>query len=688
MLYLVGKNISRQKAHELKRLGRIERLADGVYCSSEDLAGGTEATSDFLERHALRISTYFYPNCALSHASAYRRGPIAAPPEKEGGERTLRLFVAGKRLEQKTIGALTIVRSDDMKGVANEITFLGLDTADGLEADLGPVEIACAVDELIYLQMFGRRRSFAERYLSEEQLAELGAKLIRQYGQENLGTRLKILARAVPSVAKSLSKAMEHVELIARRAQKPAVEDAARKPTQVFAVGWHGRHIADLGFDGMEFRFDLREGWLLPLSHQPTPLGRIPRFILNLFPEGVQQTVLTGRETIEGVSDVLGILKNSKRYIGNVAILDGDPATLASLPEDAIHGSLSDYTERGIFKGTLYGLPMEDPTWLQKVQAMFADPEMPRISGTQVKVPMFLDEKGVLSPAVGKPFSHILKLPNNQNDPYGAKGVLEWLGMRMSAAGGLEVPGFCLIDFGAPHMGLAYLTERFDVRRGAQDYRSIFAEDMCSVLNRISRSKAPFEPLEALVGSLKEISTDPIADMEGVLRMVLVGWLIENGDLHLKNISVLKIASPMLDRFRSVRLAPAYDMMNTVFFRPMPLPAGALETMTVSINGKNHSLTYADFIEFAQKIGVDADRAHAIVIETTEGVLAEAGQLALEPIPVPVAYPYRDRVLEIATITCERARAQCTRLLAQAPEPAAGHTHTPQHEFANAMVMP
>ena len=62
---------------------------------------------------------------------------------------------------------------------------------------------------------------------------------------------------------------------------------------------------------------------------------------------------------------------------------------------------------------------------------------------------------------------------------------------------------------------------------------------------------------------LRPLSTAPAADIEMLFRWAMFAWLIADGDMHLKNVALLKIAEPGARVFASVRLAPLYDPVTT-----------------------------------------------------------------------------------------------------------------------------
>jgi len=88
----------------------------------------------------------------------------------------------------------------------------------------------------------------------------------------------------------------------------------------------------------------------------------------------------------------------------------------------------------------------------------------------------------------------------------------------------------------------ALLVERIAFRRDRNDRRKI----MASV-----RGVAPSEKHEGSLGQaargLRGISSDAQADVAVLHRRAIFAWLIADGDLHLKNMGVLRVA-PAISR--------------------------------------------------------------------------------------------------------------------------------------------
>ena len=111
---------------------------------------------------------------------------------------------------------------------------------------------------------------------------------------------------------------------------------------------------------------------------------------------------------------------------------------------------------------------------------------------------------------------------------------------------------------------------------------------------------------ERIAGALRPLSTDAEADLLLLLKRALFAWLIADGDMHLKNMAVLKIADPGARGFTSVRLAPLYDAVTTRVF-----PNLEYDRMALKMSGKDERLKRADFRRFAVTAEIPAAAADA-----------------------------------------------------------------------------
>ena len=111
----------------------------------------------------------------------------------------------------------------------------------------------------------------------------------------------------------------------------------------------------------------------------------------------------------------------------------------------------------------------------------------------------------------------------------------------------------CFFLDGAP----AYLTRRFDILPNG---RKSHMEDLASLSGLLvqGNSNAKYNgSYEQLAGIIGKVSSAPLLDLRLFFRMVLVNFILCNGDAHAKNFSMLEADGG------AWRLAPVYDVMNT-----------------------------------------------------------------------------------------------------------------------------
>ena len=97
--------------------------------------------------------------------------------------------------------------------------------------------------------------------------------------------------------------------------------------------------------------------------------------------------------------------------------------------------------------------------------------------------------------------------------------------------------------------------------------------------------------LERIASALLEagLSAD---DMDRVCDHVMFSWLVGNGDMHTKNIAVLRSIEPGLlgsaPRLSGTRYSPLYDLVNTkIVIRG--------DLFALPVNGKQNNLRINDF---------------------------------------------------------------------------------------------
>lgn len=193
----------------------------------------------------------------------------------------------------------------------------------------------------------------------------------------------------------------------------------------------------------------------------------------------------------------------------------------------------------------------------------------------------------------------------------------------------------------------ALLVERFDIRRAGNDTRLLALEDFTSMLGVPTEAKYD-GTIERVARALRPLSTDPDADLILILKRALFAWLIADGDMHLKNLALLKIAEPGSPTFTSVRMAPLHDAVTTRVF-----PRLARDRMALKLNGKDDRLRRVDFKALAATAGIRAVEADTAIDELTAALTAAVADIKLPDI-VAGDSPAADAAAQMRTLIRER----------------------------------
>lgn len=205
------------------------------------------------------------------------------------------------------------------------------------------------------------------------------------------------------------------------------------------------------------------------------------------------------------------------------------------------------------------------------------------ISGAQVKASVKLNKRENIIEIVQLGGTHILKpepgeypeLPHNEN-----------ICMNMAEMLGIDVP---------PH-GLFYLADKkicYIIRRFDRDTNGgkTHVEDMAQLLGLPSDSKYE-SSLEKTGTAILKYSRRPYLDLVNFLERVVFCFLIGNGDMHLKNWSLISIEG-------GYQLSPCYDLISSKLYLPYE------DESALTINGKRNKLQLSDFNELAAYLKIE-----------------------------------------------------------------------------------
>lgn len=180
--------------------------------------------------------------------------------------------------------------------------------------------------------------------------------------------------------------------------------------------------------------------------------------------------------------------------------------------------------------------------------------------------------------------------------PIGNEIFAQLLTMRIAEAAGIDVPPCGLAPLKDGTWG--YVIERFDrTPRGAKRRQ----EDFCQLSLKAPKEKYDGSA-ELCVRVLRRFATEPRIEILRWFRLFVVGWWTGNGDMHLKNFSLLA------DDEGRFKLSPAYDLVCTRLYLPS-------DPLALPVGGKRDNLTARSWIELAAYCGIPAKAARRVLDE-------------------------------------------------------------------------
>jgi serine/threonine-protein kinase HipA len=381
------------------------------------------------------------------------------------------------------------------------------------------------------------------------------------------------------------------------------------KKLNALSVQLHGRQIGiitRLAGDRQLFGFeqdyiDDRQRPTLSLSFKGStgglvtnfrPVGRrVPAFFSNLLPEGHLREYLAERANVSPEREffLLAVLGADLPGALVVAPLEGQ-----AQPPEAHHDQNEEQHEDG------HGHGGEEPLRFS-------------LAGVQLKFSAVMEASGGLTvPVDGMGGSWIVKLPSAL---YRALPENEFAMLELARRVGISVPDNKLVDIpsikGLPEQahtveGKALAVKRFDrIPNGAP----VHMEDFAQVFGRYPNHKYKFHSYANIAAVLWAESGEE-STYEFVRRLVFSA-LIGNGDMHLKNWSLL-----YPDRRKPV-LSPGYDFVATLPYIPN-------DTLGLSF-GDSRSLseiTPDQMRRFADTARIPASPLWQIAVETAERTTA------------------------------------------------------------------
>lgn len=305
----------------------------------------------------------------------------------------------------------------------------------------------------------------------------------------------------------------------------------------------------------------------LPLREEPYPPAATKAFFEGLLPEGYTRRSVAEWMHVDE-DDYLSILAGlGRECIGAVQVIEGEP----------------DDVEPGYRRLSLKEIRELAAEGSTESTQMLTESHL-SLAGASGKVGLYRygDEEWYL-PVGDAPSTHIVKQSHVRLDNI----VLnERLVMITAGRLGIDVPESFVINTGrGTDRDVLFAVRRFD--RDLMSGRVIdgrpcpyrrHQEDMAQALGIPAAGKYEREAgthLKMMADLLRYHSADPIDDLLRLWDLTVFNWLAGNTDNHIKNLAILY--SPDL---KSIRLAPAYDLLSTKIYR------GSTRDMSFSIGGR------------------------------------------------------------------------------------------------------
>jgi len=212
---------------------------------------------------------------------------------------------------------------------------------------------------------------------------------------------------------------------------------------------------------------------------------------------------------------------------------------------------------------------------------------MPKLSASMITFPVRVKERRK---------EYILKL---QPKEYPRLIQNEAFFMGVAKSCGITTAEVKIVEDAKGHSGL--LVTRFDrvYNKDTKTFTRLHQEDACQLIGAYPHDKYRL-PAKKICEAIAKFSAAPIIDIKKFIDLYIFSYLIGNGDLHAKNVSLLAQRDSEL-----LALSPCYDIVST-------LPYGD-KRMAVPLAGRDDNFSRGDFISFATQFSIPAKAIDASI---------------------------------------------------------------------------
>lgn len=331
----------------------------------------------------------------------------------------------------------------------------------------------------------------------------------------------------------------------------------------------------------------------IPLSTAPyiAPSGAVPAFFAGLLPEGRRLNALRQAIKTSADDEFSLLLAVGADPIGDVSVLPAGSAPTRSDPGLDVQSPIDEVR----FTDLLGQVGIVDAVALP---------------GVQDKASV----KGMSLPIGHRDHQYILKIgpPEHPNIVLNEAHFLQ-----LARDAGLSTTNFSVVHDVEQRPGL--LVQRFDrVPQADGAPTRLECEDACQLLGRWPADKYNLST-EVVANALIARCDAKIIAARDIVAQLVFAWLTGNGDVHTKNISVLRSS----DGER--RISPAYDLPSTV-------PYGDI-TLALPIGGSTSAISRRQWIDLGATLGLREKAATKIIDGLLDATESLASDLASGVLP-------------------------------------------------------
>lgn len=298
----------------------------------------------------------------------------------------------------------------------------------------------------------------------------------------------------------------------------------------------------------------------------------LPPFFAGLLPEGLRLNALISKIKTSA-DDLFSILATvGSQSIGDINVAAPGHTSQLRITKPVNFGEIDFYK--------LFEASIENENYNEYNQALSGVQE--KISASMISFPLVHAKKDKF---------YILKL-NPKDKPRLVEN--ENLCLALAKKCGLKVHTTKLIKDKKGQQGL--LVERFDRYIDTKNEKvnnnicMHHQEDACQFLDRYPADKYRISFKDILEG-LTQYTTAPKIEILKAIQLYAYSYLIGNGDLHAKNISI-----QTLSRSGKTVLSPCYDLITTYIYKD--------HKMALKVNGRDDNIKRKDFVTLGASFSV------------------------------------------------------------------------------------